>query len=91
MARKKLKLPAKWTDDERQRIARAISEHRLNRVDLYLWQEADHRGRNLHDLAVEFMLNRSEISARIARARAQIEATFARPSQEEYLGKWINT
>ena len=82
--------PDHWTDEEVWKVARAIEEHRLSRVDLYYWQEIDIRGRRVHDIAVEMMLTVSEVKDRLERARKQIEATFGRPTQEPYLGRWID-
>ena len=86
-----VKPPSEWTKKERQRVKRAISEHRLSRVDLYFWLEATIRGRGLFSLAKEHMLTKAEVERRVALATANVESTFGRPSQEAYLGRWLST
>lgn len=82
--------PSAWTHDERSKVARAIAEHRLTRVDLYYWIELDVRQRRVHDVAVEMMLTAPEVEGRAQRAREALRATFERPSQEAYLGRWVD-
>jgi DNA-directed RNA polymerase specialized sigma24 family protein len=86
-----LKAPGEWTDEERRRVAIAIAEHRLSRVDLFLWQEADLKARSARDLGVELMLTPSAVRRRVDRARERLQAAFDLPSQEAYLWKWLDT
>jgi hypothetical protein len=83
--------PSKWTDEDRRKVLRAIAEHRLNRVDLYVWREMDVEGRSVHDMAVEFFATHAEIERRVEAARQRLQATLERPSQEAYLGRWVTT
>lgn len=85
-----VKDPSAWTREEHWKVVRAIEEHRLSRVDLFYWQEIDVRQRNPFDLAVEMMLTVGEVKERARQARERLRATFDRPSQEAYLGRWID-
>lgn len=80
-----------WSEEERQKVARAMKEHRLNRVDLYLLREVDEQGRKVFDIAIEFMSTVNEIERRIEQARQRLSSTLSRPSQEAYLGRWLST
>jgi hypothetical protein len=86
-----LQRPEDWTDEDRERVERALAEHRLSRVDLFLWREIDIEGRSPYDVAQRFLLQRAEIEHRLDVARARLESTFSRPWQEAYLGQWLNT
>lgn len=81
--------PDDWSDEQVWKLARAIEEHRLSRVDLFYWHELDVRGVRPHDVAREMMLTVPEVLQRVEKARKQIGATFERPTQEPYLGRWI--
>ena len=86
-----VKPPSDWTEEDREKVKRAISEHRLSRVDLYFWQEVTVHGRGLFSLAKKHMLTKAEVERRVALATANLESTFERPSQEAYLGRWLST
>ncbi len=73
------------------KVERAISEHRLSRVDLHFRQDAIIRGLGLFSLAKEHMLTKAEVERRVALATANLESTFGRPTQEAYVGRWLST
>jgi hypothetical protein len=79
-SRLEVKPPDQWTDEERLKVARAIAEHRLSRVDLFYWQEIIVAGRNPYHLATEMMLNLSEVKERAHQAQERLVSTFERPS-----------
>lgn len=83
--------PAEWTDEDRWKVVRAIEEHRLNRVDLYVWQEVEISNRSVHDLGLEFLMTASEMTRRAELARERLQSAFELPSQEVYLGRSLNT
>lgn len=85
------KIPKEWTREDLERVERAITEHRLNRVDLHIWRTIDVEGRSPQEVARQFMTGVEEIEARLQAARGRLESTFDRPWQEAYLGQWLNT
>lgn len=86
-----VKVPAEWSEEDRLKVVRALKEHRLNRVDLYVWQQAEISNRSAHDLGLEFLMTASEMKRRVESAGERLKSTLERPFQEAYLGRWLNT
>lgn len=86
-----LKVPIEWTNEDRWKVVRAIEGHRLNRVDLYVWQETEIFNRSAHDLGIELFMTASELWRPVERAEERIRSTLERPTQEAYLGRRLNT
>lgn len=78
-----------WTDEDLQKIRRALTEHRLTRGDLYFWTEVHLRRRACFDLGKEVWLTEKQVEDRAEMARMAIESTLGRPVQEAYLGRWL--